>query len=75
MKESEGAIENKGFWAGALLKTSLRGFLHGLTGTKVYPRDCALEGRLVDFRSMFSEMGIHRPVLFTQRYDAGGKTS
>lgn len=29
------AVEADNSWAGALLKTSLGGFLHGLTGTKV----------------------------------------
>lgn len=33
------ADENKGSWAGTLLKTGLGGFLHGLTGTKVSPRE------------------------------------
>lgn len=40
---SEDASENKESWAGALLKTSLGGFLHGLTGTKVGPRDHVFE--------------------------------
>ncbi|CAN0169032.1 unnamed protein product [Ectocarpus sp. 6 AP-2014] len=35
LQASENADENKGSWAGTLLKTSLGGFLHGLTGTKV----------------------------------------
>ncbi|CAN0456090.1 unnamed protein product, partial [Ectocarpus sp. 8 AP-2014] len=35
LQASENADENKGSWAGTLLKTSLGGFIHGLTGTKV----------------------------------------
>lgn len=35
LEGSEGDVENKDSWTGALLKTSLGGFLHGLTGTKV----------------------------------------
>lgn len=37
LQASENADENKGSWAGTLLKTNLGGFLHGLTGTKVTP--------------------------------------
>lgn len=35
LEGSEDGSENKDSWTGALLKTSLGGFLHGLTGTKV----------------------------------------
>ncbi|CAB1104142.1 unnamed protein product [Ectocarpus sp. CCAP 1310/34] len=35
LQASENADESKGSWAGTMLKTSLGGFLHGLTGTKV----------------------------------------
>lgn len=50
MEESETAADSKGSWTGALLKTSLGGFLHGLTGTKVWPRDCMREDCLVGLR-------------------------
>lgn len=42
MEESEDAAGTTGSWTGALLKTSLGGFLHGLTGTKVCPPSMCL---------------------------------
>eukprot|EP00752_Nemacystus_decipiens_P002225 g2111.t2 len=35
MVKNEAAADNQSSWAGALLQTSVGGFLHGLTGTKV----------------------------------------
>lgn len=61
MEESEDAAENKDSWTGALLKTSLGGFLHGLTGTKVCPR-CVLKKACWLSRCDFRR-DMHRRVL------------